>query len=233
MRIKIFFLILIVSVFSLACPFKKAKFKDVFKQVVSIKQKTSTPKGVKVWIQDGVVYDGFDAASIDVGIGNLIKKTNCLPYQNLKVHSNYIVALLKSTETSSDGFPAYRLPCAQYCGTVFDKGGYILVSGQILVNRTAGVLEYIAVIPDHTPAQVEHLKLIVEYEAEHLILFANDRARFEATQTHTETSGHPIINDCQNKTDTTQHEQKHLPYDVVLEINGKDVKFEGSVLLAE
>lgn len=195
-------LLILISGFALGCPnpLKKIKLKNLWGQTFDIKNKGTTPNGANVWKQDGTTVDGNDLQAIDDGLSRLFAKSACqisphdnLPYSRILKHSDYIIAILKSTDLDSQGQPAIRIPPGQYKGTEYDKGGYILIAGQVLaVGNPYG---NIMVIPDHN-ANFDRMANAVEYEGEHLVLAWNDPDKFKATETHGAGTGHPIIADC-------------------------------------
>lgn len=152
------------------------------------------PTGANIWVEDGAECPAPVMTAFEVGLANAFEKAACRGYTRAINHSDYNIAVLKSNEKDSQGFPAYRLPCQNYCGTVYDKGGYILAAGQmVFVGTPYG--NWIA-IPEHTVSQLEHAQTIAEYEAEHIILAWNDGEEFERTKTHGDGTGHPIIPAC-------------------------------------
>lgn len=150
--------------------------------------------GTNIWLEDDAACSESVMRAFENGLAHAFEKAACRGYTRALNHSDYNIAVLKSHENDSQGFPAYRLPCQNYCGSVYDKGGYILAAGQmVFVGTPYG--NWIA-IPEHTVQQLEHAETIAEYEAEHVILAWNDGAEFERTKTHGDGTGHPIIPAC-------------------------------------
>lgn len=125
---------------------------------------------------------GF-APAIERGLNAAFTKARCRGYTKSLNVSDYRITT-ENGEMSDAGIPAIRMPCGPYCGTEYDKGGYILAAGQFIEPNTIRV-----------PEQSDP-SLIVEYEAEHKILRDNDRREYERTKIHTGGSGHPIIPNC-------------------------------------
>ncbi len=75
----------------------------------------------------------------------------------------------------------------QYAGTVYDQGGYIYAAGMVISTDSNSF-----VIAEHTK-QLTRISNVVRYEGEHLVLYHNDRRRFNATQDHSGGGGHPIL----------------------------------------
>lgn len=168
---------------------------DLFTRAMKTTNRRRKASGLQVWVEDGAQVP--DAAVIETGLLDCFHKGLCRGYTRALTLGEYIVVVLKAApERSSDGMPALAIPAGTYAGTVFDKGGYILIAGQML---TAGEpYGNIIVIPEHalTDAENNHLRLIIEYEAEHVILAYNDEAEFERTKFHGGGVSHPIIPDC-------------------------------------
>lgn len=172
---------------------RKKKTSEIGDRVMQIDDKRRAPSGLTLWIEDGVKITSQQIWNIEQGLNATFIKAACYGYQRAMRLSDYIIAIVKG-EPDSDGNPCYRLPAGQYAGTVYDKGGYILAAGQVLaVGEPYG---NIIVVPEHFEGQGEHLSLISEYEAEHVILAWNDGDKFERTKTHGDGTGHPIISDC-------------------------------------
>lgn len=168
---------------------RRKKTSEIWQRVFEIK--TKTRDGCELWLEDSVGHP--DVAAIHRGMEHTFEKARCKGYTQALNLSDYIIAIVKSVP-SSDGTPCYKIPAGVYAGTVYDKGGYILVAGQMLtVGEPYG---NIIVIPDHKGQFTEHLELVVGYEVEHCVLAFNDAEEFERTKVHTATAGHPIIPDC-------------------------------------
>lgn len=162
-------------------------------RVGSITNRTTvTPKGAKVWIENGATVSAEDLTAIDLGLTRAFSKSACKGWANdlALTHAAYTVAVLNASDRDSQGNPAYRVGCAQYCGSEYDKGGYILVAGQMAATG----LPYgnIIMIPDPASDRLEYAANGTEYEAEHVILSWFDGDLFEASKTHGGGYGHPI-----------------------------------------
>lgn len=220
-----------------ACPNplkKKLKIKSVWGQVFDITQKQDSARGVQIWVQKGAVYNSQDEAAIEAGLTRTFDNARCLlkpggqPYDRALNHADYIVAILKATDVDSRGNPSYRVPCNQYCGTEYDKGGYILVAGQVVaVGQPYG---NIIALPDSN-SNFAYMEDGAAYEAEHIVFAWNDINRYEQTKTHGAGTGHPLMSGCKkNETDSGSGQARtHLPYTV--EING--VRVESIITVAE
>jgi hypothetical protein len=178
---KLIFILILVAI---AC----GKVETIETRVFRLADNGTTPAGVRLRIEPGVSVSDDAKAAIDAGIRRTLLKTQCRYGRSLR-HSDYIVAVVKSVR-DQHGDPAYKLPCGQYCGSVYDQGGYILVAGQMLAAGEP--FGNIIVLPEHTD-RIDHMALAAEYEAEHVELSWWDGDEYERTKTHGQGSGHPII----------------------------------------
>lgn len=142
-----------------------------------------TLNGVRVKKAAGVTLDAAMLNRIDVGVIKAVTKARCKGYTKELEMRDFTVAL--TFGYLENGVWVIKLPCEQYCGTVWDKGGYITASGQYLVN------EDILLIPQQPDPSTA-----VHNEAEHRILFMNDKAEYNRTFSHLNGIDHPIIPEC-------------------------------------
>lgn len=155
---------------------------------------TVTPMGAHVWTEAGVALTDAELVAIDDGMSRTFTKSQCRgygqPMGNALKHSDYTVAIF-TAEPDSDGNPAFRAPCAQYCGTIYDKGGYILVAGQsVAIGMPYG--DVIA-LPDPDINRLGWTSNGAEFETEHNVLAWYDGDLYTATMTHGTGAGHPIF----------------------------------------
>lgn len=179
----------------LICP------KDIMHPATSIQcrvasvsnRSTVTANGLNIWIEDGATVTPESVQAIEAGMTKAINKSICKGYgreggRALRLN-DYTVAVLRATEFDSQGNPAYRWACGSYCGSEYDKGGYILVAGQMVA---AGVpYGNIFAIPE-SRGKYDYTANGSEYELEHIILAWYDGALFEASKIHGGGIGHPI-----------------------------------------
>ena len=172
---------------------RRKRIPSIEDRVFGITNKTTDISGMQVWLENGANVTGADLTAIELGFNRTFAKARCKGYERALSLSDYIVAIVKG-EPDSDGNPCYRIPAGVYAGTIYDKGGYILVAGQML---TAGEpYGNIIVIPEHNGQFLDHLALVAEFEAEHVVLAYNDAYEFERTKVHGDGTGHPIIPNC-------------------------------------
>lgn len=150
--------------------------------------------GTRFWVEPGAALTEAVMDAMERGLTNTFRRAGCVGYGRQLNHAEHNIAILRSLENDSQGYPAYRLPAGPYTGTEFDKGGYILVAGEtVAVGNPYG--NWIA-IPEHRPSQIGHAELIADFETEHVILAWNDGDEFERTKIHGQGTGHPIIPPC-------------------------------------
>jgi len=128
--------------------------------------------------------------AIDKGLTDLIAVARKNGYSKKLNYSDYTVFIgMADRERDSDGkySPAIAVGAAQYAGTDYDKGGYIFAAGMVISNNPLSF-----VIAEHT-SDFANVSNIVRYEGEHLVLYHNDRRRYEATKDHSQGGGHPIL----------------------------------------
>lgn len=153
---------------------------------------TFTPAGAAVRAETGIGVTPEAKAAIDAGLGDTIEKAKCLRYTKGLNKNGYSIAMLIG-QPDSAGNPALRIGCGNYCGTEWDRGGFILIAGE--VASLSGVQTII--VPEHT-SNYENLRRVIGYEAEHIILQLNDPAEYDRTKVHGSGQGHPIIPACKN-----------------------------------
>ena len=83
--------------------------------------------------------------------------------------------------------PALKIAAQGYTGSQYDQGGYIFVAGMVLTLDPCSFI-----VPEHT-GEWARVAEVVRYEGEHLVLYHNDRARFDATMDHSRGGAHPIL----------------------------------------
>ncbi|MGH9945870.1 MAG: hypothetical protein ACRD6X_01570 [Pyrinomonadaceae bacterium] len=128
--------------------------------------------------------------AIDHGLDDLFAVARKNRYRRNLNYSDYTIFIANADRhKSADGTysPAIAVGAAQYAGTDYDKGGYIFAAGMVVSNNPSAF-----VIAEHTK-NFESVSDIVRYEGEHLVLYHNDRRRYEATKDHSKGGGHPIL----------------------------------------
>lgn len=128
--------------------------------------------------------------SIDQGLKDLFAIAKLNGYYRRLNYSDYSVFIAKADRTKDYRnlySPDIAVGAAQYAGTVYDQGGYVYAAGMVIS------LNYPAFIIAEHDKNYERVAEVVRYEGEHLVLYHNDRKRFEATRDHSQGGGHPIL----------------------------------------
>ena len=128
--------------------------------------------------------------AIDRGLTELFAVARKNGYRRGLNHSSYTIFVANADRMkSADGqySPDIAVGAAQYAGTDYDKGGYIFAAGMIIARNPMAF-----VIAEHT-SNLARVSDLVRYEGEHLVLYQNDRRRYEQTKDHSQGGGHPIL----------------------------------------
>ena len=148
----------------------------------------STPHGAAIYAVRPPSAAMLDA--VDKGLADLFAVARKNGYYRGLNFSNYTVFIATPDRMKdADGrySPDIAVGAAQYAGTEYDKGGYIYAAGMVISNSPMAF-----VIAEHN-ADASRVSDLVRYEGEHLVLYQNDRRRYEATKDHSRGGGHPIL----------------------------------------
>ena len=129
--------------------------------------------------------------AIDKGLTDLFAVARKNGYKTKLNYSDYTIFIAQpDRQTDADGnySPGFAIPVKQYAGSIYDKGGFMYVAGMVINNNPCAFL-----ITDYTK-ELNRVSDVVRYEGEHLILFHNDRKRYNETADHSKGGGHPILN---------------------------------------
>lgn len=149
---------------------------------------TRTPKGTAVYAVSQPSAQELNA--IDTGLTELFAVARKNGYGKKLRYSDYTIYIAKAdrTKDSTGNYsPDIAVGAAQYKGSVYDQGGYIYAAGMVI---NAGSCAFM--IAEHTK-DFSRISNAVRYEGEHIVLYHNDRARFNATADHSKGGGHPIL----------------------------------------
>lgn len=156
--------------------------KDKFNFVVN------SPRGARVY---GVKKPSAQMlAAIDKGLTDLFavaKKNNYFKRLN---YSDYVIFIASPDRLKNyDGnySPDIAIGAAQYAGSIYDKGGYIYVAGMVIGYNPCAFL-----IGEHTK-DFNRASDVVRFEGEHIVLYHNDRKRYNETADHSKGGSHPIL----------------------------------------
>jgi hypothetical protein len=154
----------------------------------SFPKKKKTPKGALVY---GVNKPSKDVLkAIDKGLKNLFEVAKKNGYSAKLNYSDYVVFIAKSDrdkDANGNYSPDIAVNAGQYKDSIYDKGGYIFAAGMVVAYQPCAFL-----IGEHTK-DFNRISDVVRYEGEHLVLYHNDRKRFNETADHSKGGGHPIL----------------------------------------
>ena len=149
---------------------------------------SQTPKGARVYSVNRPGSQMLNA--IDTGLTNLFAVARKNRYSRKMNYSDYTIFIAKADRTHDSQkrySPGIAVGAAQYAGTDYDQGGYIYAAGMVI-----GYNPNAFVIAEHTK-NLQGVSEIVRYEGEHLVLYHNDRRRYQQTADHSQGGGHPIL----------------------------------------
>ena len=147
-----------------------------------------TPRGAQVYAVNPPSAAMLNA--IDQGLSNLFAVARQNGYSRGLSYSNYTIFIGRAdrTKDSSGRYsPDIAVGAAQYAGSVYDQGGFIYAAGMVISPGAGAFL-----IAEHT-RDLNRVADVVRYEGEHIVLYNNDRRRFQATLDHSQGGGHPIL----------------------------------------
>lgn len=148
----------------------------------------TTPKGAKVYAVKKPNAQMLKA--IDQGLTDLFAVSKKNNYRNRLNYSDYSIFIGKAdrTKDSQNQYsPDIAVGAAQYAGTDYDQGGFIYAAGMVISNNPMAFL-----IAEHTK-NYNRVSDVVRYEGEHLVLYHNDRRKYNETADHSRGGGHPIL----------------------------------------
>ena len=147
-----------------------------------------TPRGAQVYAVKPP--SGAMLNAIDQGLSDLFAVARKNGYDRGLNYSNFTVFIGRADRTKDSAgqySPDIAVGAAQYAGSVYDKGGYIYAAGMVISPGAGAFL-----IAEHTK-NMNRVADVVRYEGEHIVLYNNDRRRFQATLDHSQGGGHPIL----------------------------------------
>lgn len=148
---------------------------------------TRTPAGVKILAVSEPSRAMLDA--IDKGFTDLFAAARRENYRRNLSHGNYTVFIARSDRAANNdkATPAFAVGASQYAGTRYDRGGFIYAAGLVLDPEANAFI-----IAEHA-RDFRLASDAVRFEGEHIVLYHNDRRRFDATADHSRGGGHPIL----------------------------------------
>jgi hypothetical protein len=151
--------------------------------------KTKTGKGAIVYGVKTPNKAMLDA--IDQGLNDLFTVSRKNGYRSHLNYSDYTVFIARPDRLNdSDGnyIPNFKVPLGQYAGSDYDRGGFMYAAGIVLSNSPS------AFMVAENEKKLEQVSEVVRFEGEHLVLYHNDRQRYNQTADHSKGGGHPILN---------------------------------------
>jgi hypothetical protein len=147
-----------------------------------------TPKGATVY---GVKKPGSQMiTAIDKGLADLFAVAKKNGYRKRLNYSDYVIFIANADRQKNfegNYSPDIAVGAAQYAGTVYDNGGYIYAAGMVVGYNPCAFL-----IGEHTK-DFNRVSDVVRYEGEHIVLYHNDRRRYNETADHSKGGSHPIL----------------------------------------
>lgn len=142
-----------------------------------------TPRGARVYSVSRP--SAGELSAIDRGLTDLFAVARRNGYRRHLNYSDYAIYIARA-DVGGDT-PGIAVGAAQYRGSVYDQGGYIYAAGMVIDYPSSSFL-----VAENTrnPGSISN---IVRYEGEHIVLFYNDRQRYEATRDHSRGGSHPIL----------------------------------------
>jgi hypothetical protein len=147
-----------------------------------------TPKGAAVYAVSRPSNAVLNA--IDKGLTDLFAVARKNGYSRKLNYSDYSIYIAKPDRLKNAAgqySPDIAVGANQYAGSVYDQGGYIYAAGMVIYNNPCAFL-----IAEYSK-NFERITEVVRYEGEHLVLYHNDRQRYNATADHSKGGGHPIL----------------------------------------
>jgi hypothetical protein len=187
------FSIAIIALFFTLTPTTTAQQESIFTKAKTISgddfpYSGKTPRGVRFYAVSRPSRKMLQA--IDKGFADLFDVARRNGYGKKLKFKEYTVFIARPDRLQSpDGSysPDIAVGAAQYAGTVYDKGGFIYAAGIVVSNALCAFL-----IPEYT-RDFDAASKVVRFEGEHILLFHNDRQKYNQTADHSRGGGHPIL----------------------------------------
>jgi hypothetical protein len=147
-----------------------------------------TPKGARVYAVRNPSAQMLSA--IDRGLTDLFAVARKNRYGRRLAYTDYVIFIAnpdRQKNYEGNYSPDIAVGAAQYAGGLYDKGGYIYAAGMVIGYNPCAF-----VIGEHT-RDFNRVSEVVRFEGEHLVLYHNDRQRFNETADHSQGGGHPIL----------------------------------------
>ena len=149
---------------------------------------SQTPKGALVYSVNRPSSQMMNA--IDAGLSDLFVIARKNRYSRRLNYSDYTIFIGRADRTKDSQkrySPDIAVDAGQYAGSDYDQGGFIYAAGMVIGYNPNAFL-----IAEHTK-DFQRVSEVVRYEGEHLVLYHNDRRRYQQTADHSQGGGHPIL----------------------------------------
>lgn len=149
---------------------------------------SESPKGARIYSVTRPNSQMLNA--IDTGLSDLFAVARKNRYTRSLNYSDYTIFIGKADRTKNSEkkySPDIAVGAAQYAGTDYDQGGFIYAAGMVIGYNPNAFL-----IAEHAK-DFQRVSEVVRYEGEHLVLYNNDRKRYQQTADHSQGGGHPIL----------------------------------------
>jgi hypothetical protein len=149
---------------------------------------TETPRGARVVAVNRPRAEALQA--IDTGLAELFDAARRNNYRARLNYTDYVVFIARADrvrDSTGAYSPDMSFDAGSYAGTVYERGGQIYAAGMVSSYSPAAL-----VIAEHE-RDWRRMVNVVRYEGEHLVLYHNDRRRFQETADHARSGAHPIL----------------------------------------
>jgi len=147
-----------------------------------------TPKGARIYSVNQPSSKMLNA--IDQGLTDLFavaQKNNYFKRLNYSDYTIFIARADRTKDINKQYSPDIAVPSGQYEGSVYDQGGFVYAAGMVIAFNPCAF-----VIAEHEK-DLQRVSDVVRYEGEHLVMYHNDRRRYNKTADHSQGGGHPIL----------------------------------------
>ena len=149
---------------------------------------TETPRGARVAAVNRPRPEALRA--IDEGLSDLFAAARRAGYRAGLSYTDYVVFIARADRTrdSTGAYsPDMAFDAGNYRGSIYERGGLIYAAGMV-----SSYSPLTLVVAEHE-RDFGRMANVVRYEGEHLVLYHNDRRRFQATADHSRSGAHPIL----------------------------------------
>ena len=146
---------------------------------------TQTSNGVRIYAVNQPSSKALNA--IDDGLTELFRIARKNDYKSRLNYSDYTIFIAKADrikDSSKQYSPDIAVAANQYAGSVYDQGGFVYAAGMVMAYNPLAFI-----IAEHTK-DFQRISNVVRFEGEHLVLYHNDRKRYNQTADHSKGGGH-------------------------------------------